>query len=75
MRSKLFLRYTADMKKKAKEPLMYESTHLSVFALPPLSWQLVAMHSDLWSSDRTLILRAASPLQVLRQMTRYGAGG
>lgn len=72
MRSKLFLRYTADMKKKAKEPLMYESTHLSVFAL---SWQLVALHSDLWSSDRTLILRAASPLQVLRQMTRYGAGG
>lgn len=33
MRSKLFLRYTADIKKKAKEPLMYESTHLSVFAL------------------------------------------
>lgn len=44
------------------------SCHLICLSLasPPLSWHPVALCSDLWSRDRSLILRAASPLQTLR---------
>lgn len=42
---------------------------------PPLSWHPVAVCSDQWSRDRSPLLRAASPLQTLRQMTRCSTDG
>lgn len=58
-----------EKKKKCSEKV---SCHLICLSLPspPLSWHPVAVCSDQWSRDRSLLLRAASPLQTLRQMTR-----
>lgn len=44
-------------------------------ASPPLSWHRAALCSDLWRCDRSVFLRAASPLQTLQQMTRCMQGG
>lgn len=53
------------------------SCHVICLSLPspPLTWHSDALCSDLWSRDRSLILRAASPLQRLRQMTLYSTVG